>query len=52
MKKAKRKFNKSKHRATAFYKSAKMVEAEVIKQIAPIRPDRLTLDFVKPQRRT
>ena len=52
MKKAKRKFNKSKHRATAFNKSAKMLEAEVIKQVAPIRADKLDLDFVKPPRRT
>ena len=52
MKKAKRKFNRSKHRATAMNKSARMVEAELIKQIAPIKPDKLSLDFVKPARRT
>lgn len=52
MKKAKRKFHKPKHRATAFNKSAKHIEAELIKQVLPIKPERLNLDYVKPQRRT
>jgi hypothetical protein len=50
MKKAKRKFNKRKHSGTAFNKSAKMCESEKIKQIAPIPPHKLSLDYVKPKR--
>ena len=52
MKKAKRKLNKAKHRPTAFFKSAKMVTAELNPQVAPKKPHHLDLDFVKPPRRT
>lgn len=37
MKKAKRKFNKPKHRATAISKSKAQVASEILKQIAPIK---------------
>ena len=51
MKKAKRKFNKSKHHATAMNKSQKMVTTEVIKQLVPKKPEKLVLKNLNVLRR-